>query len=112
MPHDHAIHQLIRVTCTVHHSDPGVVDEYGDHPVAVIDSTEERCYLTQSTRAEADEVETERWHLYFLPDVLIDGNDSVDVDGMVLEVIGNPWVVIDPVTGFRTHIEATAVRRR
>jgi len=112
MPHDHAIHQLMRVTATVNHAEPGTVDEYGDHPVATIDSSEERCYLTQSIRAEEGEVETERWHLYFLPSTQIDANDTVEVDGMVLEVIGMPWVVIDPVTGFRTHIEATAVRRR
>jgi hypothetical protein len=31
---------------------------------------------------------------------------------MVLQVIGNPWTVTDPVTGWSTHIEATAVRRR
>lgn len=112
MPHDHAIHQLIRVSCTVKHSEPGDVDEYGDHPVAVLTETTERCYIAQSSRAEEGDVEVERWRLYFLPHVQVDANDAVDVDGMVLEVLGNPWNVIDPVTGWRTHIEATAVRRR
>lgn len=112
MPHDHAIHQLIRVACTVAHNEPGTVDDYGDHPIATVTVTDERCYLTQSSRAEEDDVEIERWQVYFLPHTLLDANDMVDVDGMRLEVIGNPWNVIDPVTGFRTHIEATAVRRR
>lgn len=110
--YDHPIHQLIRRTCTVHHSDPGVVDEYGDHPVTVIDSTTERCYLTQSRRAEEDTIEVERWNLYFLPSTAIDANDAVDVDGISLQVYGEPWIVSDPVTGWPTHIEATAVRRR
>lgn len=112
MPHDHAIHQLIRVPCTVHHSDPGDVDPYGDHPIAVQTDSEVRCYLAQSSRAEDVDVEVERWLLYFLPDTVIDANDSVDVHGMTLQLLGNPWVVIDPVTGWLTHIEATAVRRR
>jgi hypothetical protein len=112
VPHDHAIHQLIRVPCQVRHSEPGGMDEYGDHPIAVLTVTDERCYLTQSTRAEEGDVETERWQVYFLPWTDIDANDTVDVDGMALEVIGNPWKVIDPVTGYRTHIECTAVRRR
>jgi hypothetical protein len=111
MPHDHAIHQLIKMACTVRHSDPGDVDEYGDHPVGVITETTERCYIAQSTRGENDDIETERWQVYFLPYVLVDANDSVFVDGMEMQILGNPWLVCDPVTGWRTHIEATAVRR-
>ena len=112
MPHDHAIHQLIRMPCTVHHSDPGTVDEYGDHPVTVVTDSSDRCYVTQSVRGETDLVEHERWQIYFLPHVLVDANDSVFVDGMEMQIVGNPWVVTDPVTGWRTHIEATAVRTR
>jgi hypothetical protein len=108
---DHAIHQLIRTPCTVHHSDPGAVDEYGDHPIAVITDTTERCYLTQSVRGETDEIEHERWLMYFLPTTTVDANDSVTVGSLVLQVLGNPWVVIDPVTGYETHIEATLQRR-
>jgi hypothetical protein len=108
---DHAIHQLIRVPCTVHHADPGVVDEYGDHPLADVTTSEERCYVAQNTRGETDEVEHERWSIYFLPTTEVDANDTVDAHGMTLQILGNPWVVIDPVTGGLTHIEATAVRR-
>jgi hypothetical protein len=108
---DHPIHQLIRVPCVIHHSDPGPVDEYGDHPISVVTDTTERCYVAQQARGEADEVEHERWTIYLLPGVLIDANDSVTAHGMTLEVFGNPWVVIDPVTGYETHIEATALRR-
>jgi hypothetical protein len=109
---DHAVHQLIRLPCTIRHSDPGAMDEFGDHPVTVVTETTERCYLTQTRRAEENEVEVERWQLYFLPYVLIDANDVVVVSGMEFEMFGNPWTVTDPVTGFPTHIEATAVRRR
>jgi hypothetical protein len=108
---DHAIHQLIRTPCVIHHSEPGAVDEYGDHPVSMVTDTTERCYIAQSTRGEADEVEIERWQMYFLPGTLVDANDTVTVAGMDLVLTGNPWVVVDPVTGYETHIEATVVRR-
>jgi hypothetical protein len=108
---DHAIHQLIRIPCVIHHSDPGDVDDYGDHPVSVVSDTSERCYIAQQARGETDEIETERWTMYFMPGVLIDANDSVTVHGMNLQVLGNPWMVTDPVTGYETHIEATLQRR-
>jgi hypothetical protein len=108
---DHAIHQLIRMDCVIHHSDPGATDEYGDHPVSVVTDSNERCYLVQSARGETDEVEHERWLMYFLPGTLIDANDSVTVAGMDVQVLGNPWMVVDPVTGYETHIEATVQRR-
>lgn len=110
--HDHAIHQLIRMTCTVHHADRATADVYGDEPLEAVTDTTERCHITQASRVEEDEVEAERWHLYFLPSTVIDANDTVDVDGMVLQLWGNPWYVTDPVTGWYTHIEASAVRRR
>jgi hypothetical protein len=109
---DHAVHQMIRIPCVVQHSDPGAMDEYGDHPVAMVTETNERCHLNQSTRSETGEVEVERYMMYFLPSTIIDGNDAVIVQGMTLQIIGNPWVVTDPVTGWSTHIEATAVRRQ
>lgn len=109
---DHPIHQFIRRPCVLNHQDPATADEYGDPPLAVIESTDERCYVTQSRRAEEDAVEVERWQVYLLPSTVVDANDTVDVDGMTLQLYGNPWTVYDPVTGWATHIEATAVRRR
>lgn len=109
---DHAIHQLIRMPCVVHHQDPGAADVYGDHPLTEQSSTQERCYFAQATRTDEDQIEAERWLLYLLPSVAIDANDEVTVVGMRLAVWGNPWRVVDPVTGYETHIEATLVRRR
>jgi hypothetical protein len=97
--------------CVVNHADPGAMDEYGDHPVATVTSSDERCYITQSRRAEENEIEVERWQVYFLPSTLVDANDTIDVQAMTLELFGNPWLVVDPVTGYETHIEAVAVRR-
>jgi hypothetical protein len=109
---DHAIHQLIRLPCQVNHSDPGAVDEYGDHPIVALTTTDERCYLAQSSRTETGEVEGERWQMYFLPSTTLDANDTVTVQGMDMQVVGNPWIVYDPVTLYPTHVEATVLRRR
>jgi hypothetical protein len=108
---DHAIWQLINVPCVVRHSDPGAADEYGDHPVEMVTETNERCHFQQGTAGEADAIEHERWNIYFRPNVDIDANDQVVVAGMTLEVEGNPWRVVDPLTTWETHIEAKAIRR-
>lgn len=109
---EHAIWQMINVPCVVRHSDPGVMDEYGDHPIEMVTESNEVCHHQQSSRGEADEIEHERWRLYFRPTVLLDANDQVVVAGMTLEVEGNPWRVVDPLTLFETHLEANAIRRQ
>lgn len=103
---------MMKVACVVHHGTVGAADIYGDPPIAYDTTTDERCYLAQQSRAEDDGVEVERWSVYFLPSTDVDANDMVDVTGMRLQLLGSPWRVIDPVTGWETHIEATAVRRR
>lgn len=110
---DHAIHQLMRQQCIVHHQDPGPADSYGDHPLVELSATPERCYFAQATTTEDEaQLEVERWHLYLLPSTDIDANDEVTVAGMRLAVWGVPWRVVDPVTGYETHIEAVLMRRR
>ena len=102
---------LMTVPCVVDHCEPGPADPYGDHPPAVLSSSDETCWLAQSTRGEDDRVETERWNIYFPPEVALDANDVVHVAGATYQLWGNPWKVIDPLTAAPTHIEATAVRR-
>lgn len=102
----------MNVPCVVHHTDPGAVDEYGDHPLSILSSTDELCALQQSTTGEQAGIETEKWALFFKPGVDIDANDSVDVQNMTFQVLGNPWVVTDPLTGWATHIQAQGQRTR
>lgn len=108
--YDHPIHGLMVIPADVHHSDPGTVDEYGDHPVAAVTTTTEMCWLWQTTRGETDEIEHERWSIAFKPTVALDANDSVTVQGGQFQVHGNPWLATDPLTGWHTHIEATLRR--
>lgn len=106
-----AVEQLLKIPCQINHADPGAVDEYGDHPLSDVTTTDERCWMMQSTAGEDDLVETERWRFYLPPEVVLDANDSIVVDGATYYVLGNPWRVNDPVTGSHSHIEATAERR-
>jgi hypothetical protein len=99
------------IPCSVEHTDPGVADEYGDHPPAVTSSSAARCWIAQSTRGEDEGVEFERWNIYFPPETTVDANDSIIVYGVTYYVLGNPWVVLDPLTATPSHIEATAMRR-
>jgi hypothetical protein len=103
---------LMQVPCVVDHTDPGPVDEYGDHPPATLTTTNERCWLAQTLRGEEESVvETERWNLYLPPEVVVDANDVVHIAGDAYQVLGNPWRVVDPLTTWPTHIEATVIRR-
>lgn len=105
------VETLLSLTCTISHQDPGPVDEYGDHPLAEVITTDERCWLAQSTRLEDNGIEAERWLLYLPPTVVIDANDAVVVGPDTFYVRGNPWLVTDPVTTAPSHIEATLERR-
>lgn len=109
---DHPIHQFFVMPVTINHRDTSDADEYGDLTLTVDSSTDHLGYLAQNNRGETDQIEHERWSLYLRPDAVIDANDEVIAAGMTLEVRGNPWVVIDPVTAEPTHIEATVQRRQ
>jgi hypothetical protein len=107
--------QLMTMSCVVTHveRDAEAVDEYGNPLDAEEpETTTTRCYLAQSMRAEVGlaPVEKDRWTLYLPADVEIDADDSVACNGRDYQVIGDPWVVISPVTGASDHIEATLER--
>jgi hypothetical protein len=106
-----AITQMMTIPCQVDHTEPGPADAYGDHPPAVISSTNEHCWLAQSTRGEENQVEWERWNIYFPPTVVLDANDAVHIYGVTYYVLGNPWTVHDPLTVRPSHIEAMVIRR-
>lgn len=105
------------MACVVTHveRDPDAVDEYGNPAdTTTPTTTATRCYLAQSMRAEVGLalVEKDRWQLFVPPDVAIDADDTVVCAGRDFQVVGDPWVVISPVTGTSSHIEATLERTR
>jgi hypothetical protein len=102
---------LMNIPCEVGHQEPGTADEYGNHPMGPTTTSIETCWLAQSTRGEDDLIEFERWNIYLPPEVTLDANDAVRVEGVQFYVRGAPWRVRDPLTGAPTHIEATLMRR-
>jgi hypothetical protein len=110
-----AITALMTVPCVIHHTVASSRDEYGNETTTETTS-DERCWLAQSTRSEpgVDNVllEAERWVIYLPGEVVVDANDRIEIGADVFEVIGPPWTVIEPLTGWVDHIEATAERRR
>lgn len=102
---------LMTIPCEVDHQDPGPPDDYGDHPMAVTTTSTEVCWLAQSTRGEDNTIAFDRWIIYLPPEVALDADDAVRVEGEQFYVRGAPWRVLDPLTAEHTHIEATLMRR-
>lgn len=109
------IEQFFHTPATVHHveQDSPARDEYGNIVTSATTSTT-RCYMAQQSRTEVglDNIERERWATYFPADTALDANDRVVVEAGEYEVIGQPWPVVHPATGFVDHLEATLERRR
>lgn len=106
---------LLVTACVIHHveNDATARDEYGNITTDATTTTS-RCYLAQQSRTEnnLDNIERERWAGYFPATDLIDANDAVTVGGDEYQVVGQPWAVVDPVTGTVDHLEATLELRR
>lgn len=108
----HPVVTLLKIPCHVRHTEPSGRDEYGDITTAYFE-TDSKCYLAQRQRSEIAETEVARetWSCYLPPDVALSAFDTVEVEGLVFQVIGQPWRVFDPVVGRHSHIEATLERR-
>jgi hypothetical protein len=104
---------LMNMRCRIDHVESaGEPDEYGNPTNVVTTASWSRCYLAQNSRTELGDgvIDRDRWALGLPPGVLVDSNDTVTVDGVAYEVRGDPWKVIEPVTGRVSHIEATLQR--
>lgn len=102
----------MNMRCRIDHIDADTeTDEYGN-VTYVSTQTFVRCYLAQNSRREIEgtPVERDRWSLYLPPGVHLDGNDNVTIDETTYQVLGDPWLVIEPVTRRPSHIEATLQR--
>lgn len=108
----HPATTFFTIPAVVTHVSTGAVDEYGNPSAVGASTTTTRCWYTQEYRSEIgpDLVERERWSAMFLPDIDLDANDTVLIEGTLFQVRGRPWKVTDPVTGRHTHIQATLER--
>jgi hypothetical protein len=109
------ITQFFTTEATIAHvdDDSPARDEYGNVVPGATTSTV-RCYMAQQSRTEIglDNIERERWAVYFPGGTALDANDRVAVGANEYEVVGEPWPVVHPLTGDVDHLEATLERRR
>lgn len=105
--------QLINRPCLiVHRLSSTTTDSYGNE-IPDEDLIEAVCELQQQQRTEPGtegETSDTKWMLFLPAGTAITTGDSVEVDGHVYEVTGEPWPARNPRTQAESHIEAT-VRR-
>lgn len=104
--------RLINRPCTIiaRHQDETEWDDYGDEEV-VERRRASVCEVQQRSRIEPrdmGETSVTEWDMFFRAGETLDTGDAVEVGGAVYEVVGDPWIVRNPVTGKVSHVEATA----
>jgi hypothetical protein len=106
--------RLLNRPCTItRRGDSDALDEYNDPIPAVPVEIETVCELQQQQRTEpVDQGESSdtRWALFLPAGTDITTGDSITVDGLAYEMVGDPWHARDPITKRESHLEAN-VRR-
>lgn len=103
------IRYLLQTPCTITgRSQSATVDAWGQ-PTTDTTSTETKCWLDQATTDEDHSgIEAVRVdaRIYLLPDVAVDENDRISVEGLGdWEVVGQPNRLVRP-NRVPSHIEA------
>ena len=104
---------LLNRPCTiVTRTESGTVNEYGDtvDTEATITTV---CELQQKQRDENDdrgELAQSEWLLVLPAGTDVRLGDSVTVEDLVFEVVGEPWHARNPRTQAASHIEVTLAR--
>lgn len=104
---------LLNQPCQIiRRSQSGEADEYGnDVPSATV--VETVCELQQQQRSEPAgdaELSDTRWLAVFPAGTDLRTGDSVAVDGLAYELVGDPWHARNPRTHSVSHVEATLRR--
>jgi hypothetical protein len=104
-----SLNQLLSLNCTIERRTAGGEDDYGNDTVTVtpLDTV---CELQQAKRDEPDsqgELSATDWRLYLPAGTDIDTSDTVIVNDLVFEVVGDPWQARNPRTRTLSHVEAT-----
>ena len=98
---------------TIEHYGPASEpDEFGDHPLVLVDSEEVRCNLQPTSSSDSSDNEardTEKYNLYLPHGSVLGGQDRVVVAGERLVAIGPGLEFVD-FAGVPHHVEATLRR--
>lgn len=69
------------------------------------------CYAEQSVATEQDgqlsDIRDETWNIWLPAGTDVEGIDKITVDGLALEVTGEPWTVHNPRTRATSHVRLT-----
>lgn len=103
---------MINRPCTIisRHQDETEWDDYGDERV-VERRRASVCEVQQRSRTEPGgmgETSITEWDIFFRAGETLDTGDAIEVDGDVYEVVGDPWIAKNPLTGRVSHVEVTA----
>jgi hypothetical protein len=105
--------KLLNRTVTITHRSASTdTDDYGNE-IATETTTDTTGELQQQRRDEQDlagETSDTHWLLILPAGTTIGTGDSVEVDGHVYELVGEPWPARNPRTRAESHIEATLRR--
>lgn len=107
---------LLNRPCTItRRSQSGTTDDYGND-IPAETTVETVCELQQRDRRAdsepdlAGELSDTLWLLVLPAETDIDTGDVVEVDGLVYEMFGDPWLARNPRTGEESHVECTLRR--
>lgn len=102
--------QLLNRPCTItSRTASGEIDESGDETYTPT-TVETVCELQQRRRDEPDaqgEFSDTDWLIFLPAGTAIDTSDTVTVDGVTYEVVGDPWPARNPRTQTVSHVEAS-----
>ena len=103
----------MRFDCEITVSDPdnpSGVDEYGN-PIPGVSVVATRCYYEQQSSDEvrdpSGEILQDSTLLVVPSGTPINGWSMVTIAGVAFDVIGRPWVAMNPRTGLASHVEAS-----
>lgn len=107
------IEQMLNRTVTIVHRIPDVDYDEFSGPLPDAPSTETMGSLDQIQRRELDgqgELAAAAYTLFLPAGTIIDSNDSVSIDGVSYELVGEPFQVENKLTGVIHHLECTVER--
>lgn len=101
-----------RPATLIRRTESGETDDYGndipnEDPVEIVAEVQQQ---DRSEPSQHPDVSNSNWLAFFQPGTVVHAADSLIVDGVEYEVLGEPWPVRDPLSTLGDHIEAT-VRR-
>jgi hypothetical protein len=110
------LEDLLNRPCTItRRSESGTIDDYGndipdEETVETVCELQQRTRLTDGEPAGQGELSDTRWLLVLPAGTDIRTGDTVEVDGQVYEMFGDPWPARNPRTQEESHVECNLRR--